>query len=114
VLHGSIEQLRFGKIFSLSSILEAGLSCSSYNQIDDTGMKIAGKNGFATIICNEKFSVFFINLSKSRETIKSFLTSFLTSLFVVLVGDDAGQFKKISERYAFCWIHQERHYKKLH
>jgi transposase-like protein len=94
-------------------ILEAGLSCSSYNQIDDTGMKVAGKNGFATIICNEKFSVFFINLSKSRETVKSFLTSFLASLFVVLVGDDAGQFKKISERYALCWIHEERHYKKL-
>jgi hypothetical protein len=96
-----------------NEILEAGLSCSSYNQIDDTGMKISGKNGFATIICNEKFSVFFINLSKSRETVKSFLTSFLASLFVVLVGDDAGQFKKITERYSLCWIHEERHYKKL-
>jgi hypothetical protein len=54
-----------------------------------------------------------INLSKSRETVKSFFIAFLASLFVVLVGDDAGQFKKITERYALCWIHEERHYKKL-
>jgi hypothetical protein len=94
-------------------ILEAGLRSSSYSQIDDTGMKVAGKNGFATIICNEKFSAFFIKLSKSRETVKSFLTSFLASLFVVLVGDGAGQFKKITKRFALCWIHEERQYKKL-
>jgi hypothetical protein len=31
----------------------------------------------------------------------------------VLLGDDAPQFKKIAERYALCWIHEQRHYKKL-
>ena len=71
-----------------NEIFEAGLSSSTYQQIDDTGMKIAGKNAYATIVCNEKYSAFFINSSKSRETVKSFMTALLASLFIVLVGDD--------------------------
>lgn len=94
-------------------VFEAGLKSGVYQQIDDTGMKIAGKNGYATIVCNEKYSVFFINQSKSRETVQSFLTSFLVSFFIILVGDDAPQFKKIAKRYALCWVHEERHYAKL-
>ena len=96
-----------------NEIFEAGLASSTYQQIDDTGMKVAGKNEYATIVCNEKYSVFFINPSKSRETVKSFLSAFLVSLFIVLVGDDAPQFKEIARRYALCWVHEERHYKKL-
>ena len=94
-------------------IYEAGLVSSRYQQIDDTGISISGKRGYATIIGNERYSVFFINMSKSRETIMTFLTAYLASLFIVLVGDDAPQFKKIAERYALCWVHEERHYKKL-
>ena len=94
-------------------IFTAGIESSIYQQIDDTGMRIAGANGYATIIGNERYSVFFINLSKSRETVMTFLTAFLASLFIVLVGDDAPQFKKIAKRYALCWVHEERHYKKM-
>jgi hypothetical protein len=94
-------------------ILEAGLSSSIYQQIDDTGMKVAGKNGYATIVCNEKYSVFFINLRKNRDTIKTFLTAYLLTLFTILVGDDAPQFKGLALRYALCWVHEERLYKKL-
>ena len=94
-------------------IFEAGLSSSTYQQIDDTGMKVAGENAYATIVCNEKYTAFFINLSKSRETIKTFLTAYLLSLFIVLVGDDAPQFKKLAARFALCWVHEERHYKKM-
>ena len=96
-----------------NEILIAGLESSEYSQIDDTGMKIFGKNGYATILCNELFSAFFINFSKSRETVKSFLTATLVALFIVLVGDDAPQFKSIAKRFALCWVHEERHYKKL-
>ena len=96
-----------------NEIYETGLMSSTYQQIDDTGINISGKRGYATIIGNEKYSAFFINASKSRETIMTFLTAWLASLFIVLVGDDAPQFKKITERYALCWIHEERHYKKL-
>jgi hypothetical protein len=95
------------------SLFEAGISSSTYQQIDDTGMKIAGKNGYATIVCNEKYTAFFINSNKSRETVETFLTAVLVGLFIVLVGDDAPQFKKIALRFMLCWIHEERHYKKL-
>ena len=94
-------------------IFEAGLASSTYQQIDDTGMKIANKNGYATIICNEKYSAFFINSSKSRETLKKFLPDYLAKLFTVLVCDDAPQFKGVCERVALCWVHEERHYKKM-
>jgi hypothetical protein len=94
-------------------LFEAGLSSSTYQQIDDTSMKISGKNAYATIVCNERYTAFFINTSKSRETIRSYLTEFLANLFIVLVGDDAPQFKEIARRFALCWIHEERHYKKL-
>jgi hypothetical protein len=94
-------------------IFEAGLKSSIYQQIDDTGMRVSKRNAYATIVCNEKYSAFFVNTSKSRETIKTFLTSILASMFTVLVGDDAPQFKGIAERYALCWVHEERHYKKL-
>jgi len=94
-------------------IFKAGVASSTYQQIDDTGMKVAGKNEFATIVCNEKYSVFFINPSKSRETVKTFLSAFLVSLFIILVGDDAPQFKEIAKRFALCWVHEQRHYKKL-
>ena len=94
-------------------ILKAGLASSTYSQIDDTGMKISHKNGYATIVCNTLYSVFFINFSKSRETIKSFLTASLLSLFIVLVCDDAPQFKELTKRLMLCWVHEERHYKKM-
>jgi hypothetical protein len=96
-----------------NKVFEAGLASSVYQQIDDTGMKISKKNAYATIVCNEKHSTFFINTSKSRETIRTFMPSCLSSMFTVLVGDDAPQFKGISERYGLCWVHEERHYKKL-
>jgi len=94
-------------------IFEAGIRSSTYQQIDDTGMKVAGKNFYTTIVCNEKFAAFFTNKSKSRETIKKIITAFLVTLFIVLVGDDAPQFKGIAKRFALCWIHEDRHYKKL-
>jgi hypothetical protein len=94
-------------------LFEAGLQSSTYQQIDDTGMKIAGENAYATIVCNENYSAFFINKSKSRETVTRFLTALLVSFFIVLVGDDAPQFKKIAKRFMLCWVHEERHYKKL-
>ena len=103
---GSLTQVKNG-------IFEAGLSSSTYQQIDDTGMKIDGVSGYSTIVGNEKYSAFFFNTSKSRATIKQFLTEFLVSKFLILVGDDAPQFKKIALLFALCWVHEERLYKKL-
>jgi len=94
-------------------VFEAGLSGGTYQQIDDTSMNMSGEKGFVTIVCNEKYSAFFINRRKNRETVQSFLTKPLADLFEVLVGDDAPQFKKIAKRFALCWVHEERHYKKM-
>ena len=94
-------------------IFNAGLRSEIYQQIDDTGMRIAGKNGYATIVCNENYAAFFINDRKNRETIKTILGLEEVLLFLILVCDDAPQFKTIAKVLALCWIHEERHYKKL-
>jgi len=91
-------------------IFNAGLRSATYQQIDDTGMRIAGKNGYATIVCNENYSAFFINLRKNRDTIKEILGEEEVELFLILLCDDAPQFKKIAKALGLCWVHEERHY----
>ncbi len=49
-----------------SALLPAGLSASSYIQVDDTGARHQGKNGYCTFIGNELFSWFESTGSKSR------------------------------------------------
>lgn len=49
-----------------SALLPAGLSASSYIQVDDTGARHQGKNGYCTFIGNELFSWFESIGSKSR------------------------------------------------
>jgi len=105
-------------------IFTAGLQSSTYQQIDDTGMRVAGKNAYATIVCNDYYSAFFINPKKNRETVKKILYNNydlkegdvnLTeeAVFSVLVCDDAPQFDKVAPYRDLCWIHEERHYGKL-
>ena len=49
-----------------SALLPAGLSVSSYIQVDDTGARHQGKNGYCTFIGNDLFSWFESTGSKSR------------------------------------------------
>ncbi|HAU1796575.1 TPA: transposase [Legionella pneumophila] len=49
-----------------AALLPAGLSASSYIQVDDTGARHQGKNGYCTFIGNELFSWFESTGSKSR------------------------------------------------
>lgn len=49
-----------------SALLPAGLSVSSYIQVDDTGARHQGKNGYCTFIGNELFSWFESTGRKSR------------------------------------------------
>jgi hypothetical protein len=49
-----------------SALLPAGLSVSGYIQVDDTGARHQGKNGYCTFIGNELFSWFESTRSKSR------------------------------------------------
>jgi hypothetical protein len=94
-------------------IFRAGLQSSIYQHIDDTGMRIAGRNGYATIICNDNYSAFFINDKKNRETVKKMIDEEARGLFTVLVCDDAPQFKTVAHLLSLCWIHEDRHYEKL-
>jgi hypothetical protein len=48
------------------SLLPAGLQSSSYINVDDTGARHAGKNGYCTHIGNEFFAWFSSTNSKSR------------------------------------------------
>lgn len=49
-----------------ADILSAGLAVSSYIQVDDTGARHQGRNGYCTFIGNELFSWFESTGSKSR------------------------------------------------
>ena len=48
------------------AILEAGLQCSSYVTVDDSGARHKGKNGYVTHIGNDRFAWFKSTASKSR------------------------------------------------
>lgn len=47
-------------------LLTAGLCVSDYVQVDDTGARHKGKNGYCTVICNGYFTWFSSTISKSR------------------------------------------------
>jgi hypothetical protein len=48
------------------ALLAAGLAVSTYLQVDDTGARHGGKNGYCTHLGNEHFAVFGSTASKSR------------------------------------------------
>ena len=170
-----------------SDIFKAGLSNSHFQQIDDTGARVNGKNHYTQIICNPFYSAYFTTPRKDRLTVLdvfrdfapreflynqhavSLLTGFNLSKKMVrvvdqllekdnvfdeatfdallntinpgptqrsrikeacaiaayheqtafpviqtLVCDDAPQFKLLTKELALCWVHDGRHYKKLH
>ena len=55
------------------ALLATGLKCSRYIQVDDTGARHQGQNGYCTIINNELFAWFESTGSKSRENFLSLL-----------------------------------------
>jgi hypothetical protein len=96
------------------AIFAAGTESSNYQQIDDTGMRVNGKNCYATIVANNEYSTYFINDKKDRETIENIIYHGKEDAnFEILVCDDAKQFHNVTDARALCWIHEERHYKKL-
>ena len=55
-------------------IVEAGLLSSEYQQMDDTGARVNGKNYFAHILCNNLFTAYFTMKKKDRLTILEILS----------------------------------------
>jgi hypothetical protein len=95
-------------------IFLAGMENSTYLHMDDTGMKHKGINHHLHVICNDLFSVFFIELKKDRKTIQKILGLMDDeTLEKMLLSDDAKQYYGIAMWHALCWIHEIRLCKKL-
>ena len=78
-----------------AGILEAGLAVSSYINVDDTGARHEGKNGYCTHIGNEVFSWFESTASKSRVN------------FLELLQEGVGQGYVINEEAIGYMGHQK-------
>ncbi len=108
-------------------ILEAGLKTTSHQHIDDTGARVNGVNHYFSTICNAYYSSFFTHQHKDHDTIAKLLSSLdepltadnnvkqrrLHDHIPILICDDAPQFHNQTEYRGLCWVHEERHFKKL-
>jgi len=96
------------------SIFESGMEQARYFHIDDTGARHSGTNYNAHVVCDEKFTTFFILPKKNRATIRSIIgLEDGEQTDKIMVSDDAGQFSEVSSLHALCWVHEIRHYLKL-
>jgi len=57
-----------------NEIVQAGLVSSTYQQMDDTGARVNGKNWYTHILCNQFYTAYFTRPSKDRLTIIDILT----------------------------------------
>lgn len=57
-----------------TAIVEAGLSATRYQHIDDTGAKIDGEQNYNHVLCNEFYTAYFTRSDKSRLTILEILS----------------------------------------
>jgi Transposase IS66 family len=117
------------------AVLRAGLQTTSYQHIDDTGARVSGVNHYFSTLCNPYYSSFFTHRHKNSDTVAGLL-SVLEEPAVrqgspcpvsgveapkewgdyvpILISDDAPQFRHQTDHQGLCWVHEERHYKKLH
>jgi len=56
-----------------SEIFQAGLSSTTYQQIDDTSARVNGNNWYTQIICNPYYTAYFTVPHKNRETMLDIL-----------------------------------------
>ena len=55
-------------------ILSAGLQSTDYQQMDDTGARVKGKNHYMHILCNDYYTAYFTRKDKTRLTIIEILS----------------------------------------
>lgn len=110
-----------------NEVLKAGLTSTSYQHIDDTGMRVNGENRYAVTLCNPYYSSFFTTRRKNSQTVSQLLEMLsefsslekpnshkgLREYIEILIADDAGQFHNQTQHRGLCWIHEARHYEKL-
>ena len=169
------------------AVYEAGLRSTPWHGIDDTGMRVNGRNQYCQVMCNPLYTAYITTRNKSRQTVLDVLMNFRNRMFLLneeafvffekvslarslvaglrsfpqellmtedeflrllaerlpplgphqlarildgagvaayhvqtevpivqlLLCDDAGQFKNVTDELALCWIHDGRNYKKL-
>lgn len=119
------------------AVLQAGLQTTSYHHIDDTGGRVDGVNHYYSTLCNPYYSSFFTHRRKNHATVAGLLAFLaepaepgsvngpraageatkqkqLGDYVPILICDDAPQFHNQTEHRGLCWVHEERHFKKLH
>jgi hypothetical protein len=107
-------------------VLRSGLQTTSYHHIDDTGARVDGVNHYFSTLCNSGYSSFFTHRRKNHDTVAGLLSLLeepaegsnakqkqLGDYVSILICDDAPQFHNQTEYRGLCWIHEERHFKKL-
>lgn len=96
------------------AIFEAGIDQALFVQTDETGSRHQGKNHYMHVICDPRFTCYFIRQDKKRDTLRKILgLREGECLDLPLVTDDAKQYYGLSKISCLCWIHEIRHYKKL-
>jgi hypothetical protein len=96
------------------NILETGIRRAKYFQTDETGARHNGQNYYMHYFGNENFSTFFIERSKSKETIRKKI-GLMDGVLIntPMVTDGAKQYNGIASIHGLCWVHEVRHYIKL-
>jgi len=96
------------------SIFEAGMDQALFAQTDETGSRHQGKNHYMHVVCDPRFTCYFIRPDKKRDTVRKILgLNIGECLDIPLMTDDARQYYGLSKISCLCWIHEIRHYKKL-
>ncbi len=57
-----------------AAIIEAGLSATTFQHIDDTGAKVDGKQNYSHVLCNQFYTAYFTRPDKSRLTLLEILS----------------------------------------
>ncbi len=65
-----------------TAIFEAGLSSTSYQQIDDTSARVKGQNHYTQIVCNPFYSAYFTTERKDRLTVLDVFRNFTPRQFL--------------------------------
>jgi len=90
------------------AIVVAGLNSTPYQQMDDTGARVNGKNYYVHVLCNEFYSAYFTRPHKDRLTIIEILAQnnlqfvFNTRAFALMkeMGLSVKVFHEIRGQYA--------------
>lgn len=59
-----------------TGIIEAGLTSTTYQQVDDTGARVSGENHYTQILCNSFYSAYFTVPHKDRLTVLDVMRNF--------------------------------------